>query len=82
MNAARQVHISGHGGTNDGILGAVAAVGLSATGGCGRFIEPGQLHKIPDSISIQDLGTLGVKVVSWDRDASVPKPEEMVSTKN
>jgi hypothetical protein len=82
LDAARQVHLSGHGGTNDGIIGAAAAVGLTATGWCGRFIELGRLRKIPDIISVKDLDTLGVKVVSLDRDASVPKPEEMVITKN
>jgi hypothetical protein len=82
LSAARQVHLSGHGGTNDGIIGAAAAVGLTATGWCGRFIELNRLRKIPDIISVKDLGTLGVKVVSLDRDASVPKSEDLVITKN
>jgi hypothetical protein len=82
LDAARQVHLSGHGGTNDGIIGAAAAVGLTATGWHGRFIELGRLRKIPDIISVKDLESFGVKVVSLDRDASVPKPEEMVITNN
>ncbi len=82
LYAARQVHLSGHGGTNDGIIGAAAAVGLTATGWCGRFIELDRLRKIPDIISVRDLEALGIKVVSLDRDASVPKPEERVITKN
>jgi len=82
LYAARQVHLSGHGGTNDGIIGAAAAVGLTATGWSGRFIERDGLRKIPAIISVRDIDTLGIKVVSLDRDASVPKPEEMIITKN
>jgi len=82
LNAARRVHLSGHGGTYDGIIGAAAAVGLTATGWCGRFIELGRLRKIPDIILVKDLDALGVKVVSLDRDASIPKPEDMVVTKH
>jgi hypothetical protein len=80
LAAARQVHLSGHGGTNDGIIGAAAAVGLTASGWCGRFIELGQLRKMPDIISVKDLESFGVKVVSLDRDASTPKPDEIVIT--
>lgn len=80
LYAARQAHLSGHGGTNDGIIGAAAAVGLTATGWCGRFIEFGQLRKMPDIIAVKDLNAIGIKVVSLDRDASVPKPEELVIT--
>lgn len=82
LDAARKFHLSGHGGTNEGIIGAAAAVGLTATGWCGRFIELGRLREIPDIISVRDIDTLGIKVVSLDRDASVPKPEEMIITKN
>jgi hypothetical protein len=82
LSAARQVHLSGHGGTNDGIIGAAAAVGLTATGWSGRFIERDGLRKIPAIISVKNLNALGVRVVSLDRDASVPKSEDLVITKN
>ena len=82
LNAARRVHLSGHGGTDDGIIGAAAAVGLTATGWCGRFIELGRLRKLPDIMSVKDLDALGVKVISLDRDAAIPKPEDLVVTKN
>jgi len=39
LRAATGVHLSGHGGTCDGIIGAAAAVGLTAAGWSGRFIE-------------------------------------------
>ena len=41
-------HISGHGGTNRRIIGAAAAVGLTAYGWSGRFIEFAGLHSFPD----------------------------------
>lgn len=39
FQAASGIHLSGHGGSNDGIIGAAAAVGLTASGWYGRFIE-------------------------------------------
>jgi len=39
LRAATGIHLSGHGGTCDGIIGAAAAVGLTAAGWSGRFIE-------------------------------------------
>ena len=37
--AAEGAHLSGHGGTDDGIIGAAAGVGLTAEGWHGRLIE-------------------------------------------
>ncbi|MGD2099936.1 MAG: hypothetical protein PVG35_20365 [Desulfobacterales bacterium] len=80
LQAARSVHLSGHGGTNDGIIGAAAAVGLTAAGWYGRFIEFGRLRKLPDQMTVNQLEALGIQVVSLDRDASIPKPDEVVMT--
>ena len=41
MTAEAGIHLSGHGGTNDGIIGATAAVGLTACGWSARFLEYG-----------------------------------------
>ncbi|GAA1190607.1 hypothetical protein [Pseudonocardia alaniniphila] len=38
LAAATGVHLSGHGGTQDGVLGALAAVGLHLSGGDGLFL--------------------------------------------
>ena len=78
--AARGAHLSGHGGTNDGIIGAAAAVGLTAHGWGGRFIEFGRLRDFPEKISVADLEHSGIMVVSIDRDAQVPPPEDIVTT--
>jgi hypothetical protein len=80
ISAARQVHISGHGGTQDGIIGAAAAVGLTASGWSGRFIEFGDLRNLPDEVLVSDLNTVGIEVVSMERDANVPAPDDTVIT--
>lgn len=75
-------HLSGHGGTNQGIIGAAAAVGLTADGWCGRFIEYGTLRGLPERLKVFDLEAMGIMVVSLDRDSRVPAPDEVVFYKN
>jgi|WetSurMetagenome_2_1015567.scaffolds.fasta_scaffold103888_2 tRNA(Ile2) C34 agmatinyltransferase TiaS len=81
LEAASKSHLSGHGGTNDGIIGAAAAVGLTASGWNGRFIEYGKLRKFPDPIRVLELERSNIVVVSNDRDARVPAPGDIVHTK-
>lgn len=81
MEAALEFHLSGHGGTNDGIIGAAAAVGLTASGWCGRFIEYGRLREFPDTLRIADIEHTNIRVVSVDRDAKVPSKWDLVETK-
>lgn len=81
LEAASQVHLSGHGGTDQGIIGAAAAVGLTAGGWNGRFIEFRQLRRIPDRVRVSELEKLDIYTVSLDRDSSVPAPDDLVFTK-
>jgi hypothetical protein len=81
FQAAAGSHLSGHGGTNDGIIGAAAAVGLTAQGWGGRFIEFGRLRDFPETVRVSDLERSGIAVVSIDRDARFPPPEDVVDTK-
>jgi hypothetical protein len=81
LQAASGSHLSGHGGTNGGIIGAAAAVGLTAHGWGGRFIEFGRLRDFPEKVLVSDLERSGIAVVSVDRDAQVPAPEDVVDTK-
>ena len=71
--AAAGARLSGHGGTEDGIIGAAAGVGLTADGWNGRLIEYrsvfGHLRDVPEPVSVADLGAAGITVVSIDRDA-------------
>lgn len=78
--AAKKVHLSGHGGTNDGIIGAAAAVGLTLWGWSGRFIEFGDLRSLPDKVLVSELNNMGIKAVSMERDAAVPAPNDTVIT--
>jgi tRNA(Ile2) C34 agmatinyltransferase TiaS len=80
LEAASGAHISGHGGTGDGIIGAVAAVGLTAYGWGGRFIEFGRLRDFGKEVYVSDIERAGIGVVSIDRDAQIPAPEDLVKT--
>jgi len=81
LEATRTMHLSGHGGTHDGIIGAAAAVGLTAHGWCGRFIEFGKLRKLPEMIRVSELEGLNILAVSLDRDGQVPSPGDLVDTR-
>jgi hypothetical protein len=81
IRAAGNVHLSGHGGTNDGIIGAAAAVGLTASGWSGRFIEYSGLRTLPEQVEVFVLMQKNIRVISLDRDACCPRPEDMVDTK-
>lgn len=74
------MHLSGHGGTNDGIIGAAAAVGLTVSGWSGRFIEYGKLRELPELVSVAELERCGIRVVSVDRDTMLPGYDDIVST--
>lgn len=81
LRAASGIHLSGHGGTNGGIIGAAAAVGLTAAGWSGRFIEFAGLRDFPGTVAVSELKKHGIRVVSLDRDAMIPGPEDRVDTK-
>ena len=81
LQAASGVHLSGHGGTNDGIIGAAAAVGLTAYGWSGRFIEFGRLRDFPQRVLVSALEGVGIAVASIDRDAQALGPEDVIDTK-
>ncbi|MBN2282456.1 MAG: hypothetical protein JXO48_01060 [Deltaproteobacteria bacterium] len=81
LRATDGIHLSGHGGTNDGIIGAAAAVGLTATGWCGRFIEFGRLRDFPAIFPVSEFSRHCIQAVSLDRNACVPSPDDMVISK-
>nr|WP_321259004.1 hypothetical protein [uncultured Pseudodesulfovibrio sp.] len=82
MQTAGDIELYGLGGTNDGIIGALAAVGLTKYGWCGRFIEYGVLRDLPARLRVHDLTDAGISVVSVDRDPLVPQPEDVVIDAN
>jgi tRNA(Ile2) C34 agmatinyltransferase TiaS len=79
--ASAGCHLSAHGGTGDGIIGAAAAVGLTAGGWYGRFIEYGGLRHLPEELTVADLESRGIMVTSLDRDAPVPRLEDRVEAR-
>ena len=58
--AAKDVHLSGHGGTNDGIIGAVAAVGLTHLGESGRIVDFANLRELPPKTTAGELRAMGI----------------------
>lgn len=78
LQAAAGVHLSGHGGTNDGIIGATAAVGLTAYGWSGRFIEYQGLRDIPEQVPVGVLVERGILPVPVGAGAPVPGPQDCV----
>jgi len=82
MQAVNGFHLSGHGGTNDGIIGATAGVGLTISGWCGRFIEFGKLRTIANPVTVAELEAEGMHVLSIDRNALATGKEDVVDTQN
>lgn len=58
LGAALGVHISGHGGTQEGVIGALAGVGLHLSGDDGLFIHMPGLYDLPPEASLDDLRRL------------------------
>jgi len=80
--AATGAHLSGHGGTNDGIIGAAAGVGLTHNGMHGRFNEwihnGNKLRDIPETTTAGFLRSIGIELISMERSGSSPKNEDTV----
>lgn len=82
LNATKNSHLSGHGGTNDGIIGAAAAVGLTVLGESGRFIEYGnkiKLRDYPQETTVKMLNNNGIKVIPVDRNSKLPSQNDIVN---
>jgi hypothetical protein len=54
----------------------------AAAGWYGRFIEFGPLRRLPSELRVDELVAHGIRVMSMDRDAFVPRPGDRVLTKN
>lgn len=80
VTSAAGVHLSGHGGTNDGIIGATAAVGLSAYGWSGRFLEKGRLRDLPNPAPVGVLRAAGILVATTDLEARALPDDALIHT--
>jgi len=79
--AAAGVHLSEHGGTGGGIIGAAAGVGLTSLGWAGRLID----YRVPlrdfgREASVRDIEAAGIHVLAIDRNVGVPRPDDIVDT--
>ena len=61
--AEHEILLEGLGGTEDGVIGALAAVGLAATGNDGRIIQRGpEQDELSGAQPVELLNSLGVEV--------------------
>ena len=70
---------AGLGGTRDGMIGALAAVGLRATGDDGRFIELKRIREVEERPTVRRLLDAGVDEVT-SRNGETPSSDETVET--
>lgn len=78
---AAGVHLSGHGGTEDGVIGALAGVGLTAGGWAGRLVEFHRpLRDFPIVTTVGEVEDAGIMVVPVDRNVQMPKPADTLDT--
>jgi len=79
--AVQGVHLSEHGGTGDGIIGAAAGIGLTAYGWAGRLIEYHvPLRDFPRESTVGEIEAAGIRVLAIDRNVGVPAPDDIVDT--
>ncbi|MCT9098262.1 hypothetical protein [Haloarchaeobius sp. HME9146] len=74
---AAGVFLDEYGGTGDGVIGALGAVGLTANGEDGRFIAYGNIREYGEQVSVSQLRNDGIAVVDEDGD---PVEEGTVNT--
>lgn len=80
FEAAGLAHLSAHGGTGDGVIGAAAGVGLTSWGWSGRFIEFGKLRDWPALVRVGDLEAADLMLLPVDRNVVMPAPDDMLDT--
>ncbi len=72
------VHLSGHGGTQAGVVGALAAVGLHLSGNDGLFITVPGLEGLPTYATIEELRTMISIDDACDGEAQEPQPGDAI----
>jgi tRNA(Ile2) C34 agmatinyltransferase TiaS len=58
------VYLDEYGGTGEGVVGALAGVGRTATGELGRFIDYGPVREYEGAVEVSTLRADGVRVVT------------------
>ncbi len=62
LASAHGIPLRALGGTGDGIIGALASVGLRADGNEGRFLDLPGIRDLPDVVTAAQLADLGIEV--------------------
>jgi hypothetical protein len=57
------IRLEGLGGTEDGVIGALAGIGLAATGNDGRYIQKGRIREIYGPASVELLLDAGIDLI-------------------
>ena len=73
------LRLAGLAGTRDGMIGALAAVGLRAEGNDGRFIGLGGIRELGETARVTELLAAGIDAVAC-RDGPEPQPDDRVET--
>jgi hypothetical protein len=63
LAAKHGVHLEGLGGDEMGVIGALAAVGLTASGDAGRYIQVGQVRSLAGAQPVESVLAAGVAEV-------------------
>lgn len=65
------IRLEGLGGTEDGVIGALAGIGLAATGNDGRFIQIGRIREITGPAPAETLLDAGIDLILTLEDVPV-----------
>ncbi|MFZ5911801.1 MAG: ABC transporter substrate-binding protein [Chloroflexota bacterium] len=76
LAAAHGIFLEGLGGSQDGVIGALAAVGLAASGEDGRYVEVGSIRALEGLLPLS--GVLAAGIVSVKTLDGAPVTEGMV----
>jgi len=69
------------GGTGDGVIGALAAVGLTAEGNAGRFLElAGGLRRFGEHVEARELMRMGIRLLSVSRNGEAVPAQAAIAT--
>ncbi|GAC1373485.1 MAG: hypothetical protein NVSMB32_17040 [Actinomycetota bacterium] len=72
------VHLSGHGGTNAGVIGALAALGLFISGSDGRFVWMPGIRELQGRVTYRQLRFVAPIDAAVGPDGSEPADEDMI----
>lgn len=71
LASAHGIYLEGLGGTQGGVIGALAAVGLAASGEDGRYVEVGSIRTLEGLLPVADVLASGIVSIRTPDGASV-----------